>query len=415
MTNIIVDKPTLILLGTFDTKPVIFNCLYNLLKRSAWDIVTINTGTFGSKVNFKVDFEADIVASHGGVSLQKLIGEQSRNRSVEVMGRGAGIICNKLSEELTLVGVLGAGGGGGTFMTLKAMQSVPFGVPKICISTMAAKDLSDQMGAKDVVLVPSIVDVSNMNSIIRPILERSTAMLLAMATQYIEESNTEHTVHKIALSMFGNTTPCVESCVRILEAKGIEAFTFHATGVGGRSMESLIDEELFDGVIDVTTTELADYLCGGVCDAGPDRLNAAVEKGIPQVVVPGCLDMVNFTYPHLVPAKYQGRTLYQWSPDVTLMRTNLSENIRLGKLIMEKLNRTKVPLFLVVPLQGLSAIDRAGNDFHDPEANNALFNTMRDCIGSDLIQYIELDYHINDPEFADQLITYYFRLVQHTE
>lgn len=237
-------------------------------------------------------------------------------------------------------------------------------------------------------------------------------MLEAMIDDYLKEKEAEEKTHKVAISMFGNTTPCVENCLKLLEQNGIEVFTFHATGVGGRTMESLISEGLFDGVLDITTTELADLLCGGVLDAGPERLDAALETGIPQVVVPGCLDMVNFTYPDQVPGQYRERNLYQWSPDVTLMRTNVDENKRLGQWIMQKLNKTRRPLYLLIPLKGISEIDRERSSFYDREANQALFDALKNNIETDLIEYIEVDHHINDPEFAEKVVTCYFRLDQ---
>lgn len=406
------EKPIVILVGTFDTKPGIFDELYQSLESEKWEIVGVNTGTFGSKVNFDVQFEAEEVAQVGGKSLTQLLTDKSRTQSIETMGKGSRIICENLVQNKQVVGVISAGGGGGTFMAMQAMQSIPYGIPKVCISTLAARDLSAQMGAKDIVLVPSIVDVSNLNSLIKPILNRSARMLEAMIDDYLKEKEAEEKTHKVAISMFGNTTPCVENCLKLLEQKGIEVFTFHATGVGGRTMESLITEGLFDGVLDITTTELADLLCGGVLDAGPERLDAALETGIPQVIVPGCLDMVNFTYRDQVPGQYRERNLYQWSPDVTLMRTNVDENKRLGQWIMQKLNKTRRPLYLLIPLKGISEIDRERSSFYDREANQALFEALKNNIETDLIEYIEVDHHINDPEFAEKVVTCYFRLVQ---
>ncbi|HLT95032.1 MAG TPA: Tm-1-like ATP-binding domain-containing protein [Membranihabitans sp.] len=405
-------KPIVILLGTFDTKPDIFNHLYTKLMSQEWEIRTINTGTFGSQVNFIVDYDAEEVAGRDGTTLQKLVEVGSRSQSIEIMGIGAREICTQLCRSHRVVGIIGAGGGGGTYMALQAMQAIPFGTPKICITTLAAKDLSVQMGAKDIVLVPSVVDVSNLNSIIRAVLDRSAAMLKAMIGEIASRDIVEASQHKVAISMFGNTTPCVEACLRQLESNSIEVFTFHATGVGGRTMESLTTEGLFDGIIDITTTELADNLCGGICDAGSDRLTAGVERGLPQIVVPGCLDMVNFAYMDQVPPRYKNRNLYSWSPDVTLMRTNQEENRRLGAMMMEKLNRTRVPICILIPLQGISTIDKVGSSFHDAQANLALYESIKSNIKNELIEYIEVDHHINDEEFAEQIITYYFRLIR---
>lgn len=405
------DKPVIILIGTFDTKGDVFSYLYDYLKSSEWDMITVNTGTFSSNVDFQIDFDSDVVARLGGKTLHRLHQNQVRHQAVEVMSAGAARVCSEMVRTRQVIGAIGAGGGGGTYMTLRAMQDISFGIPKVCISTLASKDLSSQMGTKDIVLVPSIVDVAHLNTIIRPILDQSIAALRGMALDYLERKFSDQKVHKVAISMFGNTTSCVERCTEILHSEKIEVLTFHATGIGGRTMEALIGERLFDGVMDITTTELADFLCGGVCDAGPARLEAAVELGLPQVVVPGCLDMVNFTYSDRVPERYKNRNLYQWSPDVTLMRTNVEENRKLGEMMMSKLNKTQVPVYVIIPLRGLSAIDMAGSEFHDPEANLALFESIKINNKSDLIHIIELNLHINDPKFAEQLVNYYFRLV----
>ena len=404
-------KPVIILIGTFDTKGDIFGYLYDRLKSDMWSVIAIDMGTQGSNTHFPIDFDSSSVAQFGGKSLSALVGDNLRNQVIEVMGRGAAKLIHQLNESHQIIGIIGAGGGGGTYMALQAMQAVPFGIPKICISTMAAKDLSTQVGTKDIILVPSVVDVSNLNSIIQPILDQSAAAIRGMSSEYLQHEVEVRNLHRIAISMFGNTTPCVENCIGLLDRDQFEVFTFHATGTGGMTMESLIREGLLDGVIDVTITELADFLCGGVCDAGPERLEAAVDVGLPQVVVPGCLDMVNFTYPDLVPVHYRDRNLYQWSPDVTLMRTNAEENVRLGEMIMSKLNKTRTPIYVVLPLRGLSAIDKEGSEFHDPAANIALFESIKQHKISDLIQIIDLDLHINDKKFSEQLVNYYFRLI----
>ena len=216
---------------------------------------------------------------------------------------------------------------------------------------------------------------------------------------------------RIAISMFGNTTKCVDKCTQLLKDKGYEVLAFHATGVGGATMESLIREGIFDGVLDVTTTELADEFCGGVLSAGPDRLTAASEMGIPQIVVPGCLDMVNFSHIDTVPEVYKSRQLYSWSPDVTLMRTNKSENEGLGKLLASKLNNAKAAVQVLLPLQGLSQIDRDGDIFYQPEVNAVLFEAIKDNANKN-IPIIEMDTHINDEVFATTLVESLINIIE---
>ena len=266
---------------------------------------------------------------------------------------------------------------------------------------MAAKDLSRQVGNKDIVLVPSIVDVAGLNSIISPIIAQAAAAVCAMASTTAHEGGDKK--GSIAISMFGNTTPCVDFCTALLTARGYEVLSFHATGVGGIAMEALIREGCFEAVLDVTTTELADELCGGICSAGPTRLSAATEMGLPQVVVPGCLDMVNFAHPDTIPSKYKEREFYSWAPDVTLMRTNEEENVILGKRLVEHVNRSAAAAAVVIPLKGISQIDSVGNVFYRPAVNEVLFDSIRNEVGNK-VSLIEINAHINDEEFAGLLV-----------
>jgi uncharacterized protein (UPF0261 family) len=320
---------------------------------------------------------------------------------MDVMGKGAAEIVKILIAEGKLKAAIGMGGGGGTYITLSAMQQIPFGIPKLCLTTIAAKDLSRQIGHKDITLVPSVVDVAGLNSIIKVLISQSAAAICAMANNSADPENAA--VKRIAISMFGNTTACVDKCTALLTKEGYEVLAFHATGIGGRTMEALIHEGYFDAVLDVTTTELADDLCGGICSAGPERLLAAGEMNLPQVVAPGCLDMVNFGHADSVPEKYKNRFFYSWAPDVTLMRTNVEENWLLGKQLIEKLNKSASPVSVVLPLKGISQIDSEGGIFYKPENDQALFDSIKNHAAGQ-INVVESDAHINDNSFAEILV-----------
>ena len=311
------------------------------------------------------------------------------------MGEGAARIIGRLVAEGGLKAAISMGGGGGTYMALSAMQSIPLGIPKICITTLAAKDLSRPMGYKDITLMPSVVDVAGMNSIIQPIIGQAAAAICSMANLQPSQKTTRK--GSIAISMFGNTTACVNQCTALLEKEGYEVMAFHANGVGGATMEALIREGVFVGVLDITTTELADELCRGVCSAGATRLTAAAEARIPQIVVPGCLDMVNYAEPDTVPPQYSHRQLYSWAPNVTLMRTDVAENQLLGKNITDKLKGANASIIL--PLKGISQIDAEGDIFYNPEVNRALFNSVKENATEDL-EVVEVDAHINDDVFS---------------
>lgn len=403
------DNRSIVMLGCFDTKGEDFSYLLKCLKAKDQQVITINTGVMETSVDFPIDFDNESVAGASGTSLEVIRESGDRGKAVELMGKGAAALLAGLAFQNQIKGVIGMGGGGGTYIILEAMQQVPLGIPKFCLSTVVAKDLSRQIGVKDITLMSSVVDVAGLNSISRRLIAQAAAAISAMAEVQVDIAG--DIKKNIAISMFGNTTKCVDYCTRLLKAEGYEVMAFHATGVGGATMESLIREGVFDAVLDITTTELADELCGGILTAGPDRLTAASEMGIPQVVVPGCLDMVNFAQLDTVPREYGSRQLYSWAPDVTLMRTNIQENKQLGKLLTDKLNSAKAPAEILIPLRGISQIDRSGELFYDPNANSALFGSIKDNT-KDNVPVIEIDAHINDEDFAKALVQHLLKLME---
>ncbi|KQS23926.1 Tm-1-like ATP-binding domain-containing protein [Dyadobacter sp. Leaf189] len=395
------DKSILII-GCFDTKGEAFSYLRECIINLGETVITIDTGVLAALPAFPVDFTAAQVVAEAGATIEALRTRRDRGYAMDVMGRGAARVVRQLVESGRIKGAIGMGGGGGTYITLSAMQEIPLGIPKLCLSTLATKDLTRQIGHKDITLMPSIVDVAGLNSILRLLITQAAGAICAMAASAQLAGVSAR--GSIAVSMFGNTTPCVDQCTALLREKGYEVLAFHANGVGGKAMEALIREGCFEAVLDITTTELADNLCDGICSAGPARLTAASELGIPQIVVPGCLDMVNFAHLDSVPEKYQDRKLYSWAPDVTLMRTNAKENALLGKEIAEKINAAGGPVQFVFPLQGISQVDSGGGIFHDPEADLALLESVEKHIGSKE-QIIQCDMHINDAAFAEVLVT----------
>lgn len=389
------------LLGCFDTKAVDFQYLYACLQRQGLDIISINVGVLGSTDLFPITHEAEEVAALGGETLPYLRELNDRGKALEVMGKGAGILLSRLCAAGQLAGVIGMGGGGGTYLLLSAMQQVLFGLPKICLSTLATKDLSGQILNKDITLVPSIVDVAGLNKISRVLINQAAGALAGMIRAGMPE--VAETKGTIAISTFGNTTPCVDACTALLQEQGYEVMTFHAVGAGGRTMEALIRENCFDAVLDITPTELADDLCGGICSAGPDRLTAGADMNLPQVVVPGCLDMVNFGALDSVPERYKSRRLFSWAPDVTLLRTNEAENLLLGRSLAHKLNRSQRKITLLFPRKGISKVSMQGEVFYHPEADQVLLETLKADL-ADPVQLIELDMHINEHDFAQRAV-----------
>tara|TARA_R100000935_G_scaffold26634_1_gene46594 strand:+ start:18260 stop:19507 length:1248 start_codon:yes stop_codon:yes gene_type:complete len=392
---------SIIMVGCFDTKGEDFGFLYGCLIGLGVKVITINTGVLGSTDLFPVDFEAMEVALSGGSILTDLRENKDRGRAIEVMGIGAATIVEDLFKMKKANGIIGMGGGGGTFIALKAMQTLPFGFPKICISTLATKDLSIHVGIKDITLMPSVVDVAGLNSISKVVMRQGAGAIVGM--MQVSRSTDERQSKSIAISVFGNTTLCVDKCSELLRDQEYAVMAFHSVGVGGRTMEGLTMDGCIDAILDITTTELADELCGGICSAGPDRLTAAAKIGIPQIVVPGCMDMVNFGPLESVPEKYRDRQLFSWAPDVTLMRTNVEENRILGKTIAEKINKSKAPVTVLLPLGGLSKIGGPGEVFHAPAIDQELFSSLKSHANKN-IKILEVNSNINTESFAAQAV-----------
>lgn len=389
---------SVIMLGCFDTKAEDFSYLYECLQLQKVNVISINTGVMATTEFFPIDFDAEEVAKAAGITLAELQNAGDRSVAVEKMGVGASNIISSLVAEGSVHGAIGMGGGGGTYIAISAMQSIPMGVPKLCVTTLAAKNLTRQIGVKDITLMPSIVDVAGLNNISRMVIRQAAGAISGMMAANIQETN--ESVGSIAISIFGNTTKCVDKCSEILKVDGYDVSTFHSVGIGGKTMESLILDGYFDAMLDITTTELADNLCDGICSAGPDRLTAASQMGIPQVVVPGCLDMVNYGHLDTVPERFKDRLLYSWSPDVTLMRTNEEENEILGKELAKKLNQSSGPVKVLLPMKGISIVSSEGGDFYRPEIDQVLFDSIKRNV-NDSIEVIEVDANINDETFAE--------------
>ncbi|MGZ6297116.1 MAG: Tm-1-like ATP-binding domain-containing protein, partial [Candidatus Limnocylindrales bacterium] len=292
------------------------------------------------------------------------------------------------------------GGSGGTSIGSTAMQALPVGLPKLILSTMASGDVGPYVGVKDITMMYSVVDVAGLNRVSRRVFANAAGAISGMADQAVPVIEQKPL---IAATMFGVTTPCVDRLRGRMETAGYEVLVFHATGSGGRSMESLVTDGFISGVADVTTTEWCDELVGGVLSAGPERLDAAARAGVPQVVSLGALDMVNFGPRDTVPERFEKRNIYVHNPQVTLVRTTPDECAKLGEIIAQKLNKTTGPTALFVPLKGVSMIDAEGMPFHDPVADAALFDAIRRYLDRSKVELIELDLNINDPAFADAM------------
>jgi uncharacterized protein (UPF0261 family) len=388
---------TVAIVGALDTKGPDIAFVKEQIERRGHRAFVIDVGVM-AEPGLTPEVTATEVARAGGAELAELRAEGDKARAMEAMTRGAAVVVKELFDQGEIHGILGLGGSAGTVIGTAAMRAVGLHVPKVMVSTVAAGDVAAYVGASDIVMIPSVVDVAGLNRISQPIYANAVGAMVGMLeTEY----PALHAMRPlIAASMFGNTTQAVSRCQTLLDQHGYETLVFHATGSGGRCMEQLIVQGWFQGVLDITTTEWADELAGGVFSAGPHRLEAAAAAGVPQVIVPGCVDMVNFWAPETVPAKYQGRLLYPWNPNVTLMRTTADENRQIGCILAEKANASTGPVAFLLPLRGVSMLDSPGGEFWDPEADAALFEAIREQARAG-IEVIELDHNINDDAFAD--------------
>jgi Uncharacterized conserved protein len=389
---------TVAVIGTMDTKGEEFAFLISALKRLNINPLVINTGVLGEALT-AVDIDAATLAEAAGSDLASLRSANDRGAAMHTMAKGASIVVKKLYDEGRFDGIIGMGGSGGSSVVSAAMRSLPIGVPKLLISTMAGGDVSAYVGSSDIIMMPSIVDVAGINRISRGVFTRAAGAIAGMVQAEVVSDGQDKPL--IAASMFGNTTEAVNTARAFLEAKGYEVLVFHATGAGGRSMEHLIESGFIAGSLDITTTEWADELTGGILSAGPHRLEAAAKTGTPQIVVPGCIDMANFGGEETVPPHYKDRNLYVWNPAVTLMRTTVEENTQLGRIFAEKLNAATGPVRVLIPLRGFSILDSPGQRFWDPEADGAFIASLKANLRSD-IPVEEHDLNINDQAFAER-------------
>lgn len=397
---------TVLLLGTLDTKGEEYAYVRERIVARGHGVLTMDLGIRGEPA-FAADVSAAEVASAGGTTLADLRARGDRGEAVEVMLAGARTLVRGFHADGRFDGVLGLGGGGGTTMITAAMRELPVGVPKVMVSTMASGNTAPYVDVKDITMMYSVVDIAGLNPLSRRILANAAGAICGMVEQAAPAAPDRPL---IAATMFGVTTPCVDAARRLLDEAGYDVLVFHATGAGGRAMEGLIEDGYFVGVLDVTTTEWCDEVVGGVLSAGPERLSAAARAGVPQVVSVGALDMVNFGAVDTVPERFRGRNLYRHNPTVTLMRTTAEECEEIGRRIAGQFDGARGPVVLVLPLRGISMIDAEGQPFHDPQADAALFDALRRHAGPG-VRLVEVDAHINDPEFARALVDELLRAV----
>ena len=389
--------PTVVLVGTLDTKGREYAFLADRIREHGADVVLVDAGILGEPLATP-DVTREEVAAAAGADAGELAREGDRGAAVAAMARGAAEVVKRLHAEGRLDAVGGLGGSGGSALVTHAMRELPIGVPKLMVSTVASGDTSPYVGSVDVTMMYSVVDIAGVNRVSARIMANAAGALAGMAGATVPPLGEESPI--VVASMFGVTTAAVTTARERLEELGYEVLVFHQTGAGGGSMEKLLEGGFAVGSLDVTTTEFCDQVAGGVLAAVPERLESAGRAGIPQVVSLGALDMVNFGPLDSVPERYRERNLYVHNPTITLMRTTPDECREIARIIAAKLNAATGPTVLFVPLRGVSAIATEGQPFHDPEADEALFATLREEIDASKVEVHELDADVNDPAFA---------------
>ena len=364
---------TIAVIGTLDSKGHEHAFVANLIRQRGHTPLLIDLGT-GEPPVVSPDISRYEVAASAGLDLQPLLDRHDRGECVVAMSQAIPVLLVNLAHEGRIDGVVSLGGGGGTALATAGMRALPMGFPKLMVSTLASGNTAHYLGTKDIAMMPAIVDVAGLNRISRMVFSRAAAAICAMVETPLSEADSKPI---IAASMFGNTTECINHAKELLENAGYEVLVFHATGSGGQAMEDLIASGMVSGVLDITTTEWADELVGGTLGAGPSRLDAAAKVGIPAVIAPGCLDMVNFGAKETIPSAFVGRKFYIHNPQVTLMRTNAEECAELGKIIAEKANNYTAPVTIMIPEKAISIIAAEGQAFCDHAADEALFAALK--------------------------------------
>lgn len=398
-------RPTVALVGTLDTKGVEYAWIAERLGELGADVVVVDAGTREPHgYPAAVDYSNHEVAAAAGTDLETLLAAEDRGAAVSAMGEGAAAVVGRLHASGRIDAVLALGGSGGSAIAARVFRDLPIGTPKLLVSTMASGDVAPYVGANDVTLMYSVVDIAGINQISRAVLGNAAAAVAGMAaaakTRGLASSAERTDRPLIGASMFGVTTPAVDAARERLDELGYEVLVFHATGSGGQALESLARSGMLAGVLDLTTTELADDLVGGVLTAGPERLTASGAAGVPQLVSLGALDMVNFGPRDTVPERFADRDFFIHNATVTLMRTTVDENRELGARIGRKLAAATAPTVLLIPRGGVSALDADGLPFHDPEADAALVEAVLAGLDGSAVTVVDRPEHLNDPAFA---------------
>ncbi|MBN2074687.1 MAG: Tm-1-like ATP-binding domain-containing protein [Dehalococcoidales bacterium] len=393
-------KKTIVLFGRLDSKGKEYGFVKDRIIAGGCDVITVDTGTRGSPV-FQPDITREDVAGAAGKEITEVVDRSDESREIEVMMEGASVIARQLYDKGKLDGVMCLGGSRGTAIGTAVMRALPFGIPKFMVSTIASGDMRPYIGTRDITVLHSVTDIAGLNRMTRKLLSYASGAIVGAVNTDSGFEETNKLV--IAMSAMGGINRAAFKAQEILEDRGFEVVTFHAVGTGGRAMEETIEQGLIDGVFDLVTHELIDHLYHGYYDAGPDRLETAGKKGIPQVVIPGCLDFIAFSPPSNIPEEIKKREIFWHTPEVAIVRANKTEMEFSAKVLAEKLNNAAGQVAVVIPCKGFSPGNREGRSLYDPEADKAFIDVLKKNLKPG-VRLAEIDAHINDEIFTSQAV-----------
>lgn len=405
-------EKTVAVIGALDSKEQEYGYLIGKIQEYGCKVCLVDIGVLAEPLELVPDVNAAQVARTGGVDIRTLRKERNREKSLECMAAGGGNILKELCSQGRIQGVIAMGGGQGTYMAGLIFKKLPIGFPKVLISTIATSTYDQQQfaGINDTMVINPLVDVAGDNSVIRMIMDRGAAAIAGM-TLHSSGKELESDKTKVGITMWGVTTPCVEHVKEILEEKGYEVLIFHATGLGGPAMEDLILQGKLAGILDITLAELGNQLTGGTFDKCDYRCTSAAKMGIPQVVIPGGLDMIKYVPPENLPPKFQNRKKYMHNANLLFVRSNEEENEKMGMEISRRVSRSEGPVKILFPSKGISAVDKEGEIFYDPQADQALMDGLKKGLSGNT-ELIPLDFHINDVGFAEMAANIFLNLME---
>lgn len=392
----------IVLLGTLDTKGAEFLYVKELIEKNGDRAITVDTGT-GARGDlvFPPDYPREAVVERAGSTMEEVLtlgqkGEETRFH--EIFAKGALLICLDLYKTGRMDGILSLGGSAGTNMGTRVMRGLPFGLPKVMVSTVASGDTSPFIGTKDIVMIPSVADIAGLNRVTETSLANAAGAVMGMAHVQKPKASDKPV---IGVTTLGATTPCALRVKSFIERKGYEMVVFHANGMGGRAMDEMIAEGLIQGVFDLSTNEIVDHLYHGWADAGPTRIETAGEKGIPQLIAPGNIDHIIYSSYAQIPERFKHQHVHPHGPAILVLRTKKNEMIEVARTMAAKINKAKGKVAVILPLKGVSPLDQVDNEFDDPEANLAYFEELKKQLNPS-VNVRDVDVHIGDPAFADE-------------